>query len=226
MLALPGFALAILPWAAFYGVVHGAAWLLGPMLFPHCRKLDAPGRAYWASSVVSTVNSFVLTPLAWRACEQSELLSLDTSFTASTRLSTTACVAMVGYTVWDSVVLARHRKHWSSVGLYAMHHAGSALSWGLCAITGYAHVIAVPSLLFEATGPLHTVTAWAQRLQPGHIRLQSRHVRLQHGPMQLQPDNLQLEPARRCDGSRLGTYGYSRNARAYCTPALRAVSPK
>ena len=197
MLALPDFALAILPWAAFYGVVHGAAWLLGPMLFPHCRKLDAPGRAYWASSVVSTVNSFVLTPLAWRACEQSELLSLDTSFTASTRLSTTACVAMVGYTVWDSVVLARHRKHWSSVGLYAMHHAGSALSWGLCAITGYAHVIAVPSLLFEATGPLQTVTAWAHTVTAWAQVTGWMHTVLQTGCIRLQPGCKRLQTGRR-----------------------------
>ena len=109
---------------------------------------------------MSTVNSFVLTPLAWRACEQSELLSLRTSFTVSTHLSTTACVAMVGYTVWDSLgplaltlpltrcvamvgytvwdslVLFRYRAHWSSVGMYAVHHAGSILAWGLCAVSG------------------------------------------------------------------------------------------
>ena len=85
---------------------------------------------------MSTVNSFVLTPLAWRACEQSELLSLRTSFTVSTHLSTTACVAMVGYTVWDSLMLFRYRAHWSSVGMYAVHHAGSILAWGLCAVSG------------------------------------------------------------------------------------------
>ena len=127
------------------------------------------------------MNSFVLTPLAWRACEQSELLSLRTSFTVSTHLSTTACVAMVGYTLWDSLVLFRYRAHWSSVGMYAVHHAGSVVAWGLCAVSGYAHVIvchtgleprtsrphnssaihtcepclgqAVPALLFEATAP-------------------------------------------------------------------------
>ena len=90
-----GWGPALLPWVAFYGLVYGTAWVLGPLLLPHCRKLDPPGRAYWASSVTSTVNSFVLTPLAWRACEQSELLSLQTSFTVSTRLSTSACVGMV-----------------------------------------------------------------------------------------------------------------------------------
>ena len=90
-----GWGPALLPWVAFYGLVYGAAWVLGPLLLPHCRKLDPPGRAYWASSVTSTVNSFVLTPLAWRACEQSELLSLQTSFTVSTHLSTSACVGMV-----------------------------------------------------------------------------------------------------------------------------------
>jgi len=148
-----GWGPAVLPWVAFYGLVYGTAWVLGPLLLPHCRKLDPPSRAYWASSVVSTVNSFVLTPLAWRACEQSELLSLRTSFTVSTHLSTTACVAMVGYTVWDSLVLFRYRAHWSSVGMYAVHHAGSILAWGLCAVSGYAHVIAVPTLLFEATAP-------------------------------------------------------------------------
>ena len=37
--------------------------------------------------------------------------------------------------------------------LYAVHHAGSILAWGLCAVSGYAHVIAVPALLFEATAP-------------------------------------------------------------------------
>ena len=90
-----GWGPALLPWVAFYGLVYGAAWVLGPLLLPHCRKLDPPARAYWASSVTSTVNSFVLTPLAWRACEQSELLSLQTSFTVSTHLSTSACVGMV-----------------------------------------------------------------------------------------------------------------------------------
>ena len=43
---------------------------------------------------------------------------------------------MVGYTVWDSLVLFRYRAHWSSVGMYAVHHAGSILAWGLCAVSG------------------------------------------------------------------------------------------
>ena len=92
----------------------------------------------------------------------------------------------VGYTLWDSLLLFRYRAHWSSVRpsarnpnpspdpdpnpnpnpnpnpsqvrLYAVHHAGSILAWGLCAVSGYAHVIAVPALLFEATAPTLTLT--------------------------------------------------------------------
>ena len=41
MLATPlmhqGWGAAVLPWVAFYGLVHGTAWVLGPLLLPHCR---------------------------------------------------------------------------------------------------------------------------------------------------------------------------------------------
>ena len=37
--------------------------------------------------------------------------------------------------------------------MYIVHHFGSISAWGLCAVTGYAHVIAVPALLMEVTGP-------------------------------------------------------------------------
>ena len=146
-------ALACLPWAAFYGIVFGASRVLGPALFAHCRNLDAPGRSYWAESVVSTVNSLVLTPMAWRASEETDLLNLATSFSAATPLTTLCCVAMCGYTAWDTLLVVRYRREWSGFGMYAVHHAGSILAWGLCAVTGYAHVIAVPALLMEATGP-------------------------------------------------------------------------
>ena len=97
-------ALACLPWAAFYGIVFVASRVLGPALFAHCRNLDAPGRSYWAESVVSTVNSLVLTPMAWHASEETDLLNLATSFSAATPLTTLCCVAMCGYTAWDTLL--------------------------------------------------------------------------------------------------------------------------
>ena len=31
-----GWGPAVLPWVAFYGLVYGTAWVLGPLLLPHC----------------------------------------------------------------------------------------------------------------------------------------------------------------------------------------------
>ena len=34
-----GWGPAVLPWVAFYGLVYGTAWVLGPLLLPHCRMV-------------------------------------------------------------------------------------------------------------------------------------------------------------------------------------------
>jgi len=141
------------PYAALHAVTFFAARALGPKLFEHCRKLDGPGRSYWASSVCSTLNGFVVTPLAWLACKETNLLAPDASFWSTSPLSYAACYGLIGYTALDFIPLVVHRNDWSGVGAYIVHHLGSILSWGICATTGALHNVAVPVCLLEGTAP-------------------------------------------------------------------------
>ena len=103
--------------------------------------------------MVSTVNSFVLTPMALQAMSESSLLDPQTSFYVGTPWTTQCCLAMVGYTVWDLLTILYYRNQWSGFVMYIVHHFGTIGAWGTCASTGLAHCIAVPSLMMEATGP-------------------------------------------------------------------------
>jgi hypothetical protein len=142
-----------LPWALFYGLVFASSRLLAPLAFDHCKKLPSKDLSYWAESMVSTVNSFVLTPMALKAISESALLDPETSFYVGTPWTSKCCCAMVGYTVWDFLTILYYRNEWGGFAMYVVHHIGTISAWGLCASTGYAHVVAVPSLLMEATGP-------------------------------------------------------------------------
>ena len=144
---------ASLQWSVFYSGVFFASRLLAPLAFTHCAKLDSTNLSYWAESVVSTANAIVLTPMAIKASLELALFDLSTPFTVSSPLTVFACAAMIGYTIWDLFTIIYYRKEWGGFEMYIVHHFGSISAWGLCAVTGYAHVIAVPALLMEVTGP-------------------------------------------------------------------------
>lgn len=141
------------PWVAFYTAAFFLSREIGPAMFSHCAKLSPDQVDYWAASVASCINCFIIVPMAWNACADLGLLNADASFTTTSPLSTMCCYAMVGYTAYDLMPLLYHRKKWGGVGMYLVHHICTLLSWGVAASTGYAHSVAVPVLLLEITGP-------------------------------------------------------------------------
>jgi hypothetical protein len=142
------------PWILMYAIIFYAARTIGPSVFQHCAQLEKQSeRDYWAASVASCVNCFVLVPMAWKACEELGLLASNASFRITSSLSTMCCHAMFGYTFYDLLPLLYHRKEWSGVGMYMLHHICTLMSWGVAAHTGYAHAVVVPVLLLEITGP-------------------------------------------------------------------------
>jgi hypothetical protein len=70
----------------------------------------------------------------------------------------------VGYTVWDSLMLFRYRAHWGSVGMYAVHHAGSIAAWGLCAGSGKPQRAPTPTQTLTQTLTLALAPALALAL--------------------------------------------------------------
>jgi len=145
--------IASLPWAALYAVCFFVSKFVGPLLFAHCAALLPDQQDYWAASVVSCLNCFVIVPMAWMACTELNLLSSDASFKVYSDLSTMCCHAMVGYTFYDLLPLLYHRKKWGGFAMYLVHHVATIASWGVAAATGYAHCVGVPVLLLEITGP-------------------------------------------------------------------------
>ena len=150
---LLGATVASLPWAALYAVIFVVSRLAGPLIFAHCRKLDDANLSYWAESVVSTANSFILSTMAWQACRELDFWNPKGDFTVNSPLSYMCCHALLGYTVWDSLPLIYYRKSWGGFGMYCMHHTATIVGWGLAAATGLGHNFAVPVQMFEATGP-------------------------------------------------------------------------
>ena len=54
---------------------------------------------------------------------------------------------------WRLLPLLYHRKDWSGVKMYLVHHVASLATWGTAAASGYVHNTVVPVLLLEFTGP-------------------------------------------------------------------------
>lgn len=141
------------PWFALYAVTFSASRFLGPKIFVGASQLKSADRSYWAASVASVLNCVLIVPMAWAACKEANFLAVNAPLTVSTALSTFCCHAMVGYTSYDMLPLLYHRKEWSGVTLYLVHHVCSLATWGLAATSGLTHSIVVPVLLLEATGP-------------------------------------------------------------------------
>jgi len=145
--------MASLPWTVMYASIFFASRLFGPAMIPHVAKLKEADLSYWAITMCSMVNSFVLTPLGYRACKESGYWNADAPFTVSSQLGWTCCVALCGYTLWDSIILIYYRKEWTGINMYIMHHIGVFAAWGTAAATGLVLNIVVPICVLEATGP-------------------------------------------------------------------------
>ena len=140
---------ASLGWAVVYAVAFFTARHLAPLRFTHCSKLDEKDMSYWAASVNSVLNTIIVVPLAWQA----GLHWSGVAYDKTSPLSTMACHAMLGYTLWDFLLIIYYRNEWSGLPMYLVHHMGVFGSWGVAAASGLGHCIVVPVLLLEATGP-------------------------------------------------------------------------
>lgn len=137
------------PWVAGYTALYFASLLLGPLLFAHCHALDEPGRAFWASSICSTVNGVLLTALALNLCI-TEGWHHSADFRRTSPGSHMLCHAMLGYALTDVAVLLYYWKAWKPSSL-VVHHAIVIGAWGACATEGILHNCAVPVSLSEGT---------------------------------------------------------------------------
>ena len=103
----------VAPWFGLYAGVFGVSWFAAPALLEHVRKMSSAEKSYWCSSMCSTVNSFVVTPLAYAACASLHLWAPSASFTVRSALSTMSCHALLGYTAFDMLPLLYYRDEWA-----------------------------------------------------------------------------------------------------------------
>jgi len=143
---LGGGASAALPSALFFSALFG----LFACTAPKQLNLDGPTTAYWASSCVSTVHSFIIVPLAYNAFHP---LWASDDLTLTTEASSNVITVFVGYILADSVPLLWNRKTWSGTTIYLWHHGTAFLCWCLMGTRGHGHAVAVGLLLCEATAP-------------------------------------------------------------------------
>ena len=118
------------PWAALYACVFCVSHILGPVLFAHCKAMNTADRSYWASSMCSTVNALIVTPMAYTACQALDLWAPSASWTAASPHSTACCYALLGYTLFDTLPLLYHRNAWVGSATYIVHHVAVLLGWG------------------------------------------------------------------------------------------------
>lgn len=146
-------AIDVAPWAALYCALTAASMLFGPVVAAHHRNMKrAADRMYWASSVNSTVNGVVCTVLAAVECSRSGLMGSG-DFLLTTAGSHRVCNSLLGYLVWDSVLLLWNRGEWRQSSIYLMHHALAIFGWSCCVQGSICHNVAVPIVMCEATSP-------------------------------------------------------------------------
>ena len=145
------------PWAALFAVMHLAFRFTAPA------KLDRETRAYWSSSIVSSVFGVIISLKCWSTMLAGGFWTSEDLY-LSTPDSHECCYRYLGYLVADIFPLAyyglvcRH-KAWGGVELYMGHHVLSILAWALMGARGQLHAVAVGLLLVEATAPF-TNTRW------------------------------------------------------------------
>jgi hypothetical protein len=163
---------AVLPIAGGFLVLHYIFLVTAPS------KLGRATAAYWATSVVSCIHSYIVCPYAWEALKPKEFIT-DLKYT--TDLSTFVChiyvrerdvslllrilipaflfgshMYQIGYIIADTVPLIWHGmilndKTWAGSESFIIHHILSILCWGMMAVRGQCHGVACGLLLLECT---------------------------------------------------------------------------
>ena len=146
MVALADLAVLSAPWFVGFGLLQILARFTAPA------KLDGPTRAYWASSVVSTIHGVYVSVLAWRAMGAGGFWSSD-DVTLVTDDAIQCCAIYLGYLVADLIPLVTYAKQWKGSTPYLWHHGLSLISWGMMAVRGHVMAVGVGLLLLEATAP-------------------------------------------------------------------------
>jgi hypothetical protein len=146
VVALAELAMQTAPWFAFFGTMQILARFTAPS------KLDGPTRAYWASSIVSTIHGVYVAPLAWRAMSSGGYWSSD-DVTLATDDAVHCCAIYLGYLIADFVPLLVYVNAWKGSTPYLWHHGLSLISWCMMATRGHLLAVAVGLLLLEATAP-------------------------------------------------------------------------
>ena len=135
-----------LPYVLFFSI----AFFASTFTVPKHLGLDTPTVQYWASSVVSTLHSFIIVPLGYQAMEP---FWWSDDLTLTTEASHRAINVFVGYILADSLPLLWNRNRWSGSAVYLWHHGAAFLCWSLIGTRGHGHAIAIGLLLCEATSP-------------------------------------------------------------------------
>lgn len=136
--------------ARYYFAGFFALFVLFRLLAPS--RLDAPTRAYWASSAVSTAHSLIIVPLSWAAYAPYRAPDAA-AVTLATAAATRCGYIYLGYILADMVPLLHYRDKWAGSTPYIFHHAFSVLCWGTMVVRGQCLGVAVGLLLLEATAP-------------------------------------------------------------------------
>lgn len=136
--------------SAWYATVWAAMHIICRATSPN--GLDQPKRAYWASSMVSSVHGVYVSWLAWRAMAEGEYWSSE-DLSRRTPGALDCCHVYLGYLVADLIPLIYYYNEWSGTSLYLVHHMLSVCSWGMMAIHGQLLGLASGLLLLEATAP-------------------------------------------------------------------------
>lgn len=135
----------------FYALYYVSGFLSG-ILFDSYDKLDAATRAYWRSSVVSSVHAVLVVKLALDGASALEMWTTDDFFGSSPE-SSRANRVFLSYLAYDLTNVLYWRKRWSGWKATAIHHAMGLACWTTIETRGVAHVLGITAILTEITTP-------------------------------------------------------------------------
>jgi hypothetical protein len=145
---------AALPWSAFFQILFAFFLLVGSNISTTFSRLNSQEQAYWASSMVSSIHSAIVSFYAAVEAYRGGFFFLNGGDLFRTTWHSTNClIIFLGYILSDIGLVCYYRNHWPGSNAMLIHHTFSLIFSCDYVAHQFAHNLGLAVMLFEGTTP-------------------------------------------------------------------------